>query len=606
MKRLLVLIPLAVFTLVIGFVSGRVSDQLKLGGQPEVLGCTTTCYPPACGGLYPCDYCDAPVCTGSTPTPGPGGSTPTPGPGGSTPTPGPGGSTPTPGPGSSSGVIPTVPPGFGGCSTGCECWGDDIGGCWCECTDPTTLEPSRDTSQFACEGDPACEWGPTGCYCCLPGVVCGAAPSIPDGGGGSSSGAPPTPTPVGGCSPTTWGPWSSCFGSPAVKTRQNQCGDWETTNCTGTIQARAVIIDAGASCAGVQSSTLGVPSATHQFSAGSASQPAAQVQSGASYVSFNGIVGGNYTTVPTVPADYILNKVCWQKSLNSPASGEGLSTTLSISTESDTLTWNLGYTVGTPWVQTQEGSVFAGSTLRSYIPGGATPRTFILDGAGGYAGAAIYGTSYDFDSQSSSLGAGYISSSNWLVNETFSGVNYYELFWRRLGGGTTADSFADLGAVAKPASRTTPYYVVGDMTTTGDWNIPNGETVIFIVNGNLTLGGKVTLTGSGFASFIVNGNITVSSSVGGLYTSSTPVIEGIYITSPTGTFKTGTSSVVGKERLVAKGIFVGGGFLLQRDLDSVDANPTTSSELFIYNPRLLFSMPDSMRDVPITWAEVAP
>jgi len=193
-----------------------------------------------------------------------------------------------------------------------------------------------------------------------------------------------------------------------------------------------------------------------------------------------------------------------------------------------------------------------------------------------------------------------------LVNETFSGVNYYELFWRRLGGGTTADSFADLGAVAKPASRTTPYYVVGDMTTTGDWNIPNGETVIFIVNGNLTLGGKVTLTGSGFASFIVNGNITVSSSVGGLYTSSTPVIEGIYITSPTGTFKTGTSSVVGKERLVAKGIFVGGGFLLQRDLDSVDANPTTSSELFIYNPRLLFSMPDSMRDVPITWAEVAP
>ncbi|MEK9143497.1 MAG: hypothetical protein AAB481_02630, partial [Patescibacteria group bacterium] len=200
----------------------------------------------------------------------------------------------------------------------------------------------------------------------------------------------------------------------------------------------------------------------------------------------------------------------------------------------------------------------------------------------------------------------FVSSKNWLVNQTQASINYYELFWRRFGGGTTVDSFADLGAVAKPASRATPYYVVGDMTTTGDWSVADGETIIFIVNGNLTLGGKVNLTGSGFAAFIVNGNISVSSSVGGLYTSSTPVIEGIYVTSPMGILKTGTSSIPSKERLVLQGMFVAGGFLLQRDLDSVNANTTTAAELFLYNPRLLFTMPDSMKDVPITWEEVAP
>lgn len=68
----------------------------------------------------------------------------------------------------------------------------------------------------------------------------------------------------------------------------------------------------------------------------------------------------------------------------------------------------------------------------------------------------------------------------------------------------------------------------------------------------------------------------------------------------------GAITVAGRERFVGQGMFVAGGFLLQRDLDSVNANTTTAAELFLYNPRLLFSMPDSMRDVPITWEEVAP
>lgn len=38
--------------------------------------------------------------------------------------------------------------------------------------------------------------------------------------------------------------------------------------------------------------------------------------------------------------------------------------------------------------------------------------------------------------------------------------------------------------------------------------------------------------------------------------------------------QTGTLTAIVKERLVGQGIFVAGGFLLQRDLDSVNANTT--------------------------------
>ncbi|MEK7592187.1 MAG: hypothetical protein AAB508_02220 [Patescibacteria group bacterium] len=83
-------------------------------------------------------------------------------------------------------------------------------------------------------------------------------------------------------------------------------------------------------------------------------------------------------------------------------------------------------------------------------------------------------------------------------------------------------------------------------------------------------------------------------------------MEGVYITSPAGTFSTGTSTSVGTERFVGKGTFVAGNFSLQRDLASVVQNSNVSAELFTYNPALLFNMPDSMREVPITWQEVAP
>ena len=93
-------------------------------------------------------------------------------------------------------------------------------------------------------------------------------------------------------------------------------------------------------------------------------------------------------------------------------------------------------------------------------------------------------------------------------------------------------------------------------------------------------------------------------SVGVPYTSSSPVVEGIYIAD--GTFHTGTSTNAGTERFVGKGSFVANDFDLQRDLTAINQNNTTSAELFLYNPQFLVTMPDQLRDQHVNWQEVAP
>ena len=275
----------------------------------------------------------------------------------------------------------------------------------------------------------------------------------------------------------------------------------------------------------------------------------------------------------------------------------------------ETISWLLGYTLGIPWFQTGGGGdVYASGFLQSYIPSGTTPRYFVLDNANGYPGMISYGTDfpypgYDFDSNPAFLADGYqyISSTKRNVQESYPIENFYLIWWRKFGGPLTADYDHVIVPIPKPASRIKPYYVKGDMTMNTDWSIAEGETLIFLVDGNVNLNGKVTMTGNGFVSFIASGNITVGSNVGVPTSSSTPVLEGIYMAN--GTFATGTSQA-GVERLVVKGSVIANSFLLQRDLG--DTNTTTAAELFLYNPGLLFRMPLDMMDVPYYWQEVAP
>ncbi len=204
-----------------------------------------------------------------------------------------------------------------------------------------------------------------------------------------------------------------------------------------------------------------------------------------------------------------------------------------------------------PWSQTVGGNVVAASEIKSLVPAATSPRLFNLAGVGGYPGAVLYGSSglspYDFDPDYLGKGETLVSSANWLVNQAASSFDWYSYFFTKLGGPIATDSFPTLNPFPKPAPRAKPYYLVGDVTTEGNWTVGDGETLMFLVNGNLTINGSITTTGTGFVAFIVKGDVTISSSVGGLYTSSTPVIEGLYVTSPTGTFATGTSSVAGRD-----------------------------------------------------------
>lgn len=332
----------------------------------------------------------------------------------------------------------------------------------------------------------------------------------------------------------------------------------------------------------------------------------------------NSVPAGTYTLSSSPPAgSYVLQNSCWTRTPTAPTSGQSVAAAVNTT---DTLTFDVGYTIGTPWVQTQGGDVIVANWIKSLMTPLASPRLFSINGAGGYPGGVVYGstgaTPYNFnaDPGDPTYGANYVSSTNWLANEPGDGGSKdpYKIDWYQYSlyqfdlSNATPDYTNPVTPIGKPASRTTPYLVSGDMTTSGDWTVGSGETIILVVTGNVTIKGKVNITGTGFVSFIAKGNITVDPTVGVPYTSAAPVVEGFYITSPTGSFITGPSSNPGTERFVGKGSFIAGSFLLQRDLSVVGQNAATAAELFIYNPQLLFTMPEKMKEMKVRWTEVAP
>ncbi|MCI0552986.1 MAG: hypothetical protein L0287_18715, partial [Anaerolineae bacterium] len=166
-----------------------------------------------------------------------------------------------------------------------------------------------------------------------------------------------------------------------------------------------------------------IDGSTHQFTVSSASNPPVQTQSNANYVTFGSIVAGSYTLVTTLPSgDWVLARSCWSSSGGSQ--GEGSSYNL---TANETLVWDIGYTLRTAWVQTENGNVYASGTLRSYIPESTTERLFTLAGDGS-AGVITYGVAYDFDANSGENGEAYISTDRWNVNAIRTNVDYYDFF----------------------------------------------------------------------------------------------------------------------------------------------------------------------------------
>ena len=261
---------------------------------------------------------------------------------------------------------------------------------------------------------------------------------------------------------------------------------------------------------------------------------------------------------------------------------------------------------GAPWFQAQGGDVYANTSIRSYIPPSASPRYFVTNGPGGYPGVVAYSASYDFNSAQAWTGRSYVSETGWLVDDSDTSRDYYAIMYHRFGS-PSPTATGDRTLTQKPAKRSAPYYYDGTVTIdTADWTVANGEKLVVFISGDLIIKRKIRINAGGFAVLIVNGSIVVDPSVGGAVTSTTPALEGVYITSPTGSFISGQSTNAGTERLVVEGTVIAGDVELQRDLESAGANNTTPAELFLYNPELLLTMPDEMRDLPVAWQEVAP
>ncbi|MBM3179466.1 MAG: hypothetical protein FJZ86_03840 [Chloroflexi bacterium] len=340
---------------------------------------------------------------------------------------------------------------------------------------------------------------------------------------------------------------------------------------TGNVHVRAMAIPAQASqCTDVVSSTAYIASNVTLFPVGTAKTTPVN----GTYAQWNGVPVSTYSMTNVPPQDYVLKFACYSKTGGAPYTN-AYSASLGAN---ETIQWHLGYTSGISWAQVVGGDVYATTTMRSYIPSGSSPnRYFVRDGDGGTPGVVTYGTAYDFDSASVGYGESYISTEGWLANDINPATDYYAVMYHRFGS-PDADYTGPTTFNAKPASQPDPYYVNGDLAiSTVDWSVGNGETLTIIVNGNLTIGRRINITGTGFVAFIVNGDIMVDTAVGTTATSDTSVVEGIYITSPTGTFHTGASTTAAARRFVGEegGVsFVtdNQGFVLSSKFIEVDAD----------------------------------
>lgn len=260
------------------------------------------------------------------------------------------------------------------------------------CTNQQTGTCCHITGQFPCT------------YCDNTGTCYYSCPAPTGGGGGGGGGGGPAPT------------------SPPPPT--------STPALPATLQAVAVqVTPVDTSCTAIHNAYLAGTGVTGTIFGFTVNPPAPQTHSGATLLTFSNVTPGSYTLTATVPsANWVVSSPCLYT--NGTLVGLGYS---AVANGGDIVKWEIGYTKGTAWVQTQGGDAYVSGRLGSYIPA-VSPRVFNDVGAGGYPGVVTYGTSYDFDSDPFSNGTTLVSSKNWLVKATRTTVDYYDLFYHRAFG----------------------------------------------------------------------------------------------------------------------------------------------------------------------------
>lgn len=309
-------------------------------------------------------------------------------------------------------------------------------------------------------------------------------------------------------------------------------------------------------------------------------------------VSWTNVQTGTYNIVSAPPPspEYQYVTTCWTKSNGN--SGQASSITFDPITEIG-VTGNFFVAFGPPgpWHQTQEGDVYSGGTLQTFVPSTAANRYYTLAGAGGTRGVITADT------------LTVLPTPAWRISGHSNPTqNYYASYLRKAA--TTTKTPLNPGTVSSFPASSTVYTTTGDLTfgNGSTLTVPDGVSVVYLVDGNVTITQPLTLANpnTSFLAIIASGTISVASTITG--SSANPGLDGVFLASTFRDLESVSPPASPHTPLYVRGLVGANTVNLLRD----NAVRSVPAETFLYNPALPFSMPEWMKDLYYEWREVAP
>ncbi|MFH1289142.1 MAG: hypothetical protein ABIH88_00295 [Patescibacteria group bacterium] len=225
------------------------------------------------------------------------------------------------------------------------------------------------------------------------------------------------------------------------------------------------------------------------------------------------------------------------------------------------------------WFQTMQGDVHAGGDIRSEVILGDYFN--LLGFVGGTPGLV------SFSGTNSNFGEGQVSATEWLANASLSSRRWS--YFYPLLGSPSVDNFNDLTDITTDGT----YFSEDDVSISGD--IAGSRAAIVFVDGNVTITGNIQVPVGSFLAIISSGNLIVEDAVS--------TIEGMFIAE---NFDSGSGDVA----LLGQGMFIFGSVSLGRDLGA--GNGSAPAEDFEFRPDFFLNAPSSLMKGSYSWQEMAP
>lgn len=215
-------------------------------------------------------------------------------------------------------------------------------------------------------------------------------------------------------------------------------------------------------------------------------------------VSWTNVQVGTYSIVSAPPPspEYQYVTTCWTKSDGD--SGQASSITFSPTEIGVTGNFFVAFGPPGPWHQTQEGDVYSGGTLQTFVPSTAANRYYTLAGAGGTRGVITANT------------LSVLPTPDWRISGHSNPTqNYYASYLRKAA--TTTKTPLNPGTVSSFPASSTVYTTTGDLTfgNGSTLTVPDGVSVVYLVDGNVTITQPLTLANpnTSFLAIIARGTL---------------------------------------------------------------------------------------------------